>query len=268
MIMRQIAEKLLLKTCCSLTGGQSPGGYRTRVLSGPLRGLKFSMPRLERLSFALGTYERHVVQCMESYVRPGTVAYDVGANAGYMTLVLSKLVGSEGRVIAFEPDPKNARALQLNIDDNSRGNVTLLQRAVSDQNGDLTFATFDYSLIGHIVNEWTPSDAQLITVSSCSLDDLVFNEGLPLPQFIKISIAGAEDKVIRGALRLLDEARPVVVSAINVAIEAARKRDEVAMIFKDRGYREMPVAGGYNTDVSTGVLFVPNEASAARSQLS
>jgi FkbM family methyltransferase len=252
--IRHKAEKFLLSISCHLTGGRSPGDYRTRVFCGPLRGLKFSMPRLERLSFALGTFERHVVQCMESYVRPGSVAYDVGANAGYMTLVLSKLVGSEGRVVAFEPDPKNARALQCNIEDNNRSNVTLIRRAVSDQNGDLTFATFDYSLVGHLVTAQTPADAQLITVPSCRLDDVVFEEGLPLPQFIKIDVEGAEDKVLRGSLRLLDEARPIVVAEVR----AGQIHDEVAIIFRERGYREIPIGGQWDADVLSDTLFVPN----------
>jgi FkbM family methyltransferase len=193
---------------------------------------------------------------MTDQVRAGTTAYDVGANAGYLTLVLSKLVGPSGRVVAFEPDPKNVAALRRNISDNGIDNVTLQQGAVSDQNGELTFATFEYSLVGHIATDDTPVDAQLITVSASRLDDLVYNEGFPTPQFIKIDVEGAEDRVIRGSLRLLDEARPVVVAEVR----EGRIHNEITRLFKNHGYVERPLAGGFvlATDHVSDILFVPN----------
>jgi FkbM family methyltransferase len=256
--IRHYATTLLLKACCRLTAGRTLGDelHRTRILSGPLRGLTFCMPKLERVSFALGTYEPHVVRCMTAHVRAGTTAYDIGGNAGYLTMVLSTLVGQGGNVVAFEPDPKNVAALRHNISDNSIDNVMLVQRAVSDQSHECTFAIFDYSLVSHIATDYTPDDAQLITVSASRLDDLVYDEDVPAPQFIKIDVEGAEDRVIRGSLRLIEEHRPVILAEIR----AGPVHDEIARLLKDLGYVEKPLAGGPSLDRDhfSDVLFVPN----------
>jgi protein-L-isoaspartate O-methyltransferase len=52
-------------------------------------------------------YEPFETQWIEYFVRPGDVVLDVGAHIGYYTLLLSRLVGDQGRVYAFEPDPSN-----------------------------------------------------------------------------------------------------------------------------------------------------------------
>jgi FkbM family methyltransferase len=215
----------------------------------------FWMPRLERLSFPLGTYEKHIVQCMAKYVRSGMTVYDIGANAGYLTMVLSKLVGPTGRVLAFEPDPKNIAALSLNIQTNRLANVTLLQRAVSDQTGTVSFATFDYSLVGHIAHAHTPSDAQILTVDATKLDDLVYREGFPAPEFIKVDVEGAEDSVIRGSLCVLDRARPMVV----IEVRPGRSYEETSAAFRESGYIEKPIKGApqISTEYYTDLLFVP-----------
>ncbi len=172
------------------------------------------MPQLEKLSFALGAYEPHVVESMTRHIKPGSVAYDLGANAGYLTLIMSTMAENSGQVVAFEPNTTNFDALNANLEDNGIKNVITNNRAISDTTGELTFASFDYSLVGHIATDETPDDARLSVVQAVSLDDLIFNEGFPKPDFIKIDVEGAEEKVIHGADRVLREHRPIILAEI------------------------------------------------------
>jgi FkbM family methyltransferase len=50
-----------------------------------------------------------------SFVKLGAVVVDVGANFGLHSLYLSRAVGPQGTVIAFEPDPDNYALLSLPI---------------------------------------------------------------------------------------------------------------------------------------------------------
>jgi FkbM family methyltransferase len=63
------------------------------------------------------------------------VVYDVGAHAGFFTLLASKLVGA-GRVVAFEPLPPNAARLRVNLAANGRTNVDVMEAAASDARGE------------------------------------------------------------------------------------------------------------------------------------
>ena len=230
-----------------------PGLHRLRVLAGPLRGTYLTTPALTRLSFCLGTYQRGVVSLMKRHVARGMTAYDLGAHMGYFTLVLAKLVGESGRVFAFEPDPRNLRALRNNLEGNLKA-VTVTPAAVADRSSEVTFATFGFSSVSHIADSRTPADAVRITVRALTLDDFVYRDGNPAPNFIKVDVEGAEVRVIRGAERVLREARPVVV------VEAWRSHwDEVAALMQGLGYR-WHVLGGEETMVRAGVadvLFVP-----------
>ena len=186
-----------------------PQGYR--IYSGPAAGMTLALSAMERPSMVLGTYERRVVRAMRRYARPGMVAYDVGAHIGYLTLVLARLVGPAGRVVAFEADPRNGDALRRIVALNRLATVSVVPGAVSDRVGFVRFASFGYTTVGHIATKETPDDARLIDVASTTLDAVVAGGLHPPPQFIKIDVEGAEAAVLRGAMGVIEAHRPVVV---------------------------------------------------------
>ncbi len=52
-------------------------------------------------------------------------------------LIFAKLVGENGKVYTFEPDPTNFALLKKNVEINGYENVVLVQKAVSNKNGKL-----------------------------------------------------------------------------------------------------------------------------------
>lgn len=102
------------------------------ILRGPAKGLLW-VPRTSSHGVWLGTYERENVQTLRQLVREGTAVWDVGANVGAMTLILSRLVGPSGQVVAFEPGPTNVRALRRHV--GRRSNVEVVEAAVSASTG-------------------------------------------------------------------------------------------------------------------------------------
>ncbi len=104
-------------------------GFRTNV----------DDPLYWRLALATGSHEPATRRLFAEIVRPGMTVVDIGAHIGYYTTQFSRLVGPSGRVIAFEPQPRNYEILQRNV--SGRANVTLVQRAASDRQE--TVALFD-----------------------------------------------------------------------------------------------------------------------------
>ena len=52
-----------------------------------------------------GVYEKGVTEVVSRYVKTGDICIDIGANNGFYTLLFSRLSGSNGNVISFEPNP-------------------------------------------------------------------------------------------------------------------------------------------------------------------
>lgn len=225
-----------------------PGLHQLRVWSGPLRGAYLRTPRLSRLSFALGTYQRHVALALQAHARPSTVAYDLGAHIGYFSIVLSRCVGPSGRVFAFEPDQTNVRALQRNLESSGASNVGVVPMVVSDTSGSVVFAAFEFSSVSHIATPRTPGDASLIDVPSTTLDDFVYRDGNPPPSLMKIDVEGAEARVLDGATRLLREARPVIVVEVS-----PRTIEAVQGLLGGLGYRSTVLGGDSRSLAAAGV---------------
>ncbi len=79
-----------------------------------------------------GYFEPYETTLIESVVKPGDVVLDIGANIGYYTLIFARLVGEQGRVYAFEPDPTNFQLLKKNIRANGYHNVVFINKAVAE----------------------------------------------------------------------------------------------------------------------------------------
>lgn len=139
------------------------------------------------------------------------VLFDVGANVG----VYSVYAGKRGvKVFGFEPESSNYYALNQNIMLNDlSSNVTAYNFALSDAEGVdvLKLTSFvpgsAHSTFGD--NEFfKQTDEPTVFVQgafSTTLDNLIYKNGLPIPNYLKIDVDGIEAKIIKGAQRLLRE---------------------------------------------------------------
>ncbi|MGA2131865.1 MAG: FkbM family methyltransferase [Bryobacteraceae bacterium] len=131
-----------------------------------------------------GYHEPHTTRVFEKLLRPGMTFVDVGAHVGQYTLLAAGLVGPQGRVHSFEPDPRTFALLQHNVSANGLTNVTINHCAVAATTG---------------------ADSALRTQS---LDDYIAARGIAQVDLIKIDIDGGEMGALRGARRLLSSAHP------------------------------------------------------------
>jgi tRNA G37 N-methylase Trm5 len=104
--------------------------------------LKYSIDFSDQIqkSVYLGTYERHEISFLKKYVKPGWICLDIGANIGFYTLNLGKLVGAEGKVYAIEPSPSNYKKLEENITINNLDNCITSNIALSSKSGEFLFS--------------------------------------------------------------------------------------------------------------------------------
>ncbi|MBI4500793.1 MAG: FkbM family methyltransferase [Gemmatimonadetes bacterium] len=129
-------------------------------------------------------------------VAPGDVVFDCGAHHGLTPLVFSELVGEKGRVVAFEPHPKNVQIINRNVAINGRTNIKVEQYALGM--GRSTIRLRDKS---NASVAWRPTRKDVI-VEVISLDEYAAQAGL-YPTFVKIDVEGYEQQVIEGASKVL-----------------------------------------------------------------
>ena len=110
------------------------------------------------------------IQSLRSYVKPGEVVIDIGANVGYYTLIAARLVGETGRVYAFEPDPTNFAILDKNVRLNGFRNVVLEQKAVSNEPGSIELFLHEGAAGDHRIYQFF-QDQGAVEVEAVALDD-------------------------------------------------------------------------------------------------
>ena len=219
---------------------------RLPVVAGRLRG-RWWLPasRGKILRILNGTYEREQTRLFERHLRPGATVLDVGAHVGYYTLLSSVLVGGEGRVHAFEPNPANAEFLRRHVRINRLSNVHVEQAAVSDTAGTARFDFGTGSGTGRL------ADAGALEVRTVRLDDHCAQHGLA-PAALKIDVEGAELVVLEGARETLARHRPVIfLSTHGAQVHAASLQ-----VLRGLGYALSPILGS-DLDATSEVLALP-----------
>lgn len=176
----------------------------------------------------LGTYEQEKQALVSELVRPGTVVWDVGANAGFYALAFSRLVGTSGRVYAFEPFAENANNLIRHVHLNGLSNTKVIQAALASQSGLVGFSVAASNSMGRIL----PEDTSYM-VPAFAVDDFVTRFPDSLPQLIKIDVEGAEAAILSGAAQLLSQFAPEIL----LALHGEAQERECREILVSQGYR-------------------------------
>ncbi len=211
------------------------------------------------------------VACLRRMVLPGGVAVDVGANVGEFAIYLSRLVGSEGQVVAVEPNPVNVQSARMVLDWFRCGNVRIEQVALGSEVGvvPLSVPMVDgvwRDDLGRIV--MPPGDGEALhtfDVKVETLDGLVERLKLRTLEFVKCDVEGAEWAVLEGGQQVFSRFRPAVL------IEVWRRgtdRERVRSFFGSLEYTEcvftrgrlMPLAQvvDRNNPDSLNLIFLPD----------
>ena len=161
-------------------------------------------------------YEPELVH-LERLLSPGDIFVDVGANMGIYTLVASRLVGEAGKVIAFEPSAQSFPLLRQNIALNGLTNVLAFPTALSHETGRARLYHGPDPVCNSLGKD--PSwggDAE--EVATDALDNALRKISIDRVDVIKMDVEGAEEWVLRGALKVLTSMRPIVIFEINPGV--------------------------------------------------
>jgi FkbM family methyltransferase len=161
-----------------------------------------------RCIFFTGDYDRKITWLCRRFLGPGDTALDIGANLGVVTLAMAKLVGSSGRVHAFEPNPHMQGLLKQSIGRSYR-NIVLHETALGSEEGELELYVPPANVgAGSFVNHRDALHAEIVRCTVRRLTDVVKDEKIERIRLIKIDVEGFENEVLRGADDVLSDIRP------------------------------------------------------------
>ncbi len=218
-----------------------------RVLVGRMPGgspiALFMRDHQHRAIYFYGDYEPEITSLFRRLVTAGSTVFDVGANAGYFSILSAELGAT---VHAFEPNP-DVRALLTMSAQLGSGDIEVVPCACGEHEGIMPLYLADPGNTGRsglMVARDSSVDVDVIT-----LDGYVRRTGAH-PQLVKIDVEGAEASVLRGMTETLRIDRPTLIIELHVTrgeVEHAT-HDEVIDLLDSAGYRCTPIG----SDASNG----------------
>ena len=163
-----------------------------------------------------GRFAPDIVAVLNQLVRPGDSVIDVGAQLGYITSQLAVLVGAQGHVQSFEPDPNALPRLRTAVEANDLRCVKIFPFAASDRDADLSFNVSPMLGWSTAVNGTHHGDLPKVAVRGVRIDSLVDAGEIARPvKLVKIDVEGFEVAVLDGMQTLLASDHPYLVMEIN-----------------------------------------------------
>lgn len=179
------------------------------------RGVRLALNRDDAIvsgSLALGTYEAFELGVFESFLAPGAIVFDIGANIGLYSALAARGVGPGGVVVAVEPGPDNCDFIRKTSALNSFSNIRVFQKAVGDRTGETMLYLCSNNKADHrIYAKGALGERRTVPVGIVRLDDLIAENNLPLPDVMKVDIQGAEQLAIEGMRDTLQRQRHIAV---------------------------------------------------------
>ncbi len=188
------------------------------------------------------THEKAALALAATAVRKDAVIYDIGANVGLYSILLSRLAGAGGHVYCIEANPVCLYFLQVNLALNRVPAFEILPLAML---GTTTAVEFRINYRNLLVGIAGPrpqmgKPGHVIDVSAQPLDDLISRHDLRAPDFIKMDIEGAEVEAIVGMQHTLVRHRPTILMELHGQAAASGTLNAVDW----PGYRFQEVTSG------------------------
>jgi FkbM family methyltransferase len=161
---------------------------------------RLGLTRIASRLLRTSRYEERFSQSLLAEIRDGDTVWDVGANVGFYTLQFANLVGSSGKVIAFEPNPACKRAIEANAKVFLEERVRIIEVALGNENGRSQFrlGSEELAVDSQILPTTALPDGDTIEVILRRGDTVIQEHGLDVPNILKIDIEGCELECLEG----------------------------------------------------------------------
>jgi FkbM family methyltransferase len=162
-------------------------------------------------------FEKMETEFVGRLLRRDMTVVDAGAHHGLYTLLASKRVEWDGKVIAIEPSPRECERLEKHLRLNRCSNTELVQCALGEDSGETDLYLVEGAQ--DWCNSLRPPDVEApvrtVRVPVRRLDDVLAELVVSKVDFLKLDVEGAELSVLYGAMKILQkEPRPAILAEV------------------------------------------------------
>lgn len=157
-----------------------------------------------------GDREQEHAFILREVLKPGMTVFDLGANIGYYSVMMAKLVGTDGKIYAVEPFPANYHLLNLNLRLNKmEGVVDTANIGIGGKTGKESLFVSSFSNCHSFVKEDLNAGSESATDPSTKIQVPVltigdFSKGKRHIDLVRMDIEGYEVEVLGGLVSTLD----------------------------------------------------------------
>jgi FkbM family methyltransferase len=185
-------------------------------------------------------FEKEETDYLVSILNEGDIFIDIGTNIGLFSLIASKIVGIEGKVLSFEPTPMTFSRLNENVKLNNLKNIDIRNIGLSDKKGELTFYVSNNGYDAW--NSFAPSQDNKLEISIqvpvSTLDIELKDIDQSKIKLVKIDVEGWEKFVLYGGKDFLVKYNPIVMVEFTEenTFNAGYAVHEIYDLMQDFGY--------------------------------
>lgn len=183
-------------------------------------------------------YEAEIATLLVKALRPGDVVVDIGANIGFFSVIMSRLVGDNGKVLAVEPSEENLKRFRVNkqLNEPCANNIHLETRPFWFEDAMVTFwhnSDHAGSSCLYDPGSWEPNVKSRANPRPEEMRAVTLDSFRLKPRLIKVDVEGAELQVLLGARETLIKQRPpfVVVELNPLGMEQMKYDTEYLRVF-------------------------------------
>jgi FkbM family methyltransferase len=150
------------------------------------------------------------------FLQEGMTFLDIGAHHGLYSIIAAKKLRCDGRVVAFEPSPRERRRMRLHLRHNGSESVTLEPYALAAEVGvaSLSVVVDGFNTMNSLRAPAMDQVTKQVKVDTMTLDAYLSSEKIDRVHLIKIDTEGGEVDVFRGADNLLGGIRPLIICEV------------------------------------------------------
>jgi len=168
---------------------------------------------VEKPLYLNGTYEAGTLDVIKKSLREGDTFIDVGANIGLMSLFASEVIGNNGVVYSFEPEPETFMILKENVEINKVNNIRAYNVGLGNSRGKSFIYTNSYAGRGSasLISPPDQNNSKKYEIYLETLDDFILKNDIANIRMLKIDVEGWELHVLRGAKSLLQRTQAPII---------------------------------------------------------
>lgn len=213
---------------------------------------------LDNIIVKNGIYDRWITSRLKEVICPTDVIFDIGANAGLLSLPFAKNYVPKGRVYAFEPDSDIINQLRENIKINQISNITIVPVALQDNpsiNKIVLYrrrAIHDDGLRNKGISSIQPNPTFNVgkeTISVTTIDRYTKENGINNVSLMKIDVEGAEYRVLQGGNKTIDKFYPIIIYEYSTIIDKLinfQNSQKSFEFLRNKGYKQYQIVNEEN----------------------